>query len=679
MNSGIVHNKPTTERNAFTFTALLRTLLLTFAGLFLNSHSLYADIVLGSDSVLKPKTIEVNNEKQFDDLIEYASYLVEYQRYKRQFFLDSTYLFYLKSGLRWVNENGNKQQYYLLRFYESKYYLEYSRYGSYIAIANELINADEFIKNKKVLYILEELKIAYLRSKKYADLLQLYPKYYEINKLHDRIISKEEYLEHKDMSYIHYHLFNYEKAIEYGRKRLKEELNSGILIDISSSYNDLGIFFQAAGNWDSALKYYDKSIDVLENQLFPSEGGPTQWSNNFYLVVKSNRADYYIETGQYEEALPHYFRELVTIKKFKSVSHIAKCYYLIALVYYKQNKLSLSQTYVDSSIYSNTISDNPRIMVDVYNLQGLIHYANQRIEEGEKWSQKSRNLYDSILHSIVSMDYITASAQYEVEKKDAELQLAEQKVITQKNRTLYITVGLIGLGITAVILFFFYRKVSKDKKVISKQRQEAIIAVAEKEVLIKEIHHRVKNNLQIVSGLLDLHSNKLRDERISHAVQEAQRSIHSMALVHQLLYKKNTESIIDLREYISSLLASVEQSQPMPNVKSHLSIDPIQLSIDSAIPIGLITTELITNTFKHAFVEGEGDIYIDIKTDGNLIRFWYRDNGKGISNEISINKDTLGLRLVHLLAEELGSKLHYFNENGFNAKIDFTDSTGLNG
>ena len=117
----------------------------------------------------------------------------------------------------------------------------------------------------------------------------------------------------------------------------------------------------------------------------------------------------------------------------------------------------------------------------------------------------------------------------------------------------------------------------------------------------------------------------------------------------------------------------------MPQVKTQLNIDPIQLSIDSAIPIGLITTELITNSFKHAFTDENGEILISITLEKDHIKFRYKDNGKGIADNITINQDTLGLRLVHLLAEELGSELHYFNNNGFNAEIDFTDSTGLNG
>ena len=439
----------------------LAFLLLGFC-LFAPCEDVSAQVVLGSDSVISPVSVEVNSEEDFEEMIAFMSHLVDYQKYQRQFFLDSSYLLYAKNGIRWAKKNGTNEHYYLVRYYESKYYYEYSDFDHYIDLANELINSDYFIKDPKVLYALEDLKLAYLKSKRYAALINLYPKYYAIYKLHNRDISKEEYLEHKDMSYIYYHLFNYEKAIEYGRKRLNEERSNGtMLINLSSAYNDLGIFFQAAGNWDSALVYYDKAIDVLENQLFPLEGGPTRWSENFYHVVQSNRADYLVETGKYDEALSHYFKELVTVKKFKSVSHIAKCYYLIAYTYFKQNKLELSQMYVDSSIYSNTITDNPKIMVDVYHLQALLHYSNNKVSEGELWASKSRHLYDSIMHSIVSMDYITASAQYEVEKKDAELQLAEQKVLTQQNRTYLITVGLIGLGITALILFFFYRKSSQ--------------------------------------------------------------------------------------------------------------------------------------------------------------------------------------------------------------------------
>ena len=184
----------------------------------------------------------------------------------------------------------------------------------------------------------------------------------------------------------------------------------------------------------------------------------------------------------------------------------------------------------------------------------------------------------------------------------------------------------------------------------------------EREVLLREVHHRVKNNLQIIISLLNLQSRYINDEKTLGAIRESQNRIKAMALVHERMYRSEEVSHIAFRDYVKFLVSHLFGFY---GVASHqvtytISMDPFPIDIDSAIPLGLIMTELISNSLKYAFPGGrKGTISLEGNVvDDHTYRFVVRDNGVGLSPEIDWkNPDTLGLRLVNSLVTQLNGTI----------------------
>lgn len=191
----------------------------------------------------------------------------------------------------------------------------------------------------------------------------------------------------------------------------------------------------------------------------------------------------------------------------------------------------------------------------------------------------------------------------------------------------------------------------------------------EREVLIREVHHRVKNNLQIIISLLNLQGKYITDQKVLAAIRESQNRIKSMALVHERMYQSEEVSRITFREYVRFLVSHLFTFYDVRayQVSYTITMDPFPIDIDTAIPLGLIMTELVSNSLKHAFPAGrKGTISIEgRKVDGHTFRFVVKDNGVGISPEIDWkNSDTLGLRLVKSLVTQLNGTIELDRADG---------------
>ncbi len=211
-----------------------------------------------------------------------------------------------------------------------------------------------------------------------------------------------------------------------------------------------------------------------------------------------------------------------------------------------------------------------------------------------------------------------------------------------------------------------------------KKAEEKIKAsLKEKEVLLREIHHRVKNNLQVIISLLRLQSDKIKDKQYAKMLQESQERIKSMALIHEKLYQSEDLAHIDFRGYVKSLVNSLSRSYGVGSNKVRIKIDveDIPLGLDNAIPTGMILNELVSNSLKYAFPEGrKGEINVIISSTGEQdVELTVSDNGIGIPEDLDIrNSDSLGLHLVTILTEhQLQGKLEIDRTDGAEFNIRF--------
>ncbi|MBP9069269.1 MAG: sensor histidine kinase [Bacteroidia bacterium] len=205
-------------------------------------------------------------------------------------------------------------------------------------------------------------------------------------------------------------------------------------------------------------------------------------------------------------------------------------------------------------------------------------------------------------------------------------------------------------------------------------RQEKLIhnVLREKEVLLAEVFHRVKNNMNIVTSLLNLKKNASSSLEVQEALEECRNRVFSMALVHQKIYSTRNFTKLNFKEYVSDLVSALRASVGSNQAIIDLECEAIDLELSNAIPCGLILNELITNSFKHATTpKGNLRVSIWIKQLNKEVMLSYRDNGPGLPEQESMNADTLGLVLVKSLAEQLDAKFEFGNEKGFTFDLKF--------
>jgi len=222
-------------------------------------------------------------------------------------------------------------------------------------------------------------------------------------------------------------------------------------------------------------------------------------------------------------------------------------------------------------------------------------------------------------------------------------------------------------------------KIARD--ITERKRAEERIAASlrEKEVMLKEIHHRVKNNLQVISSLLNLQTNSLDDPALRGLFQDMRDRVRSMALVHEKLYQSESLASVDFAEYARSLIGFLSRAHSRPQTKVGLALDlkSVSLPVERAVPCGLILNELLTNAFKHAFRgRAQGEITTTLDT-GPHRRVCLRvsDNGVGLPAGVNWRESSsLGLRLIHLLAGQLDATVEVCAGGGTDFLITFEQS-----
>ena len=222
-----------------------------------------------------------------------------------------------------------------------------------------------------------------------------------------------------------------------------------------------------------------------------------------------------------------------------------------------------------------------------------------------------------------------------------------------------------------------------------KKAEERVKAsLVEKEALLREIHHRVKNNLQIIRSMLNLQLPQVRDEQSIQLFKESQNRIYTMALIHEKLYQSESMAAIDLPEYIRSLTANLFQSYGVAGhaIRPIIDVEPVSLDVDTAIPCALIINELVSNSLKHAFPssrspERGGEVHIDLhRGDKGKLILSVSDNGIGLSPGFEIrNCRSLGLKLVCVLAKQIGGTVDVSTGGGARISITFAARRGIEG
>jgi two-component sensor histidine kinase len=285
---------------------------------------------------------------------------------------------------------------------------------------------------------------------------------------------------------------------------------------------------------------------------------------------------------------------------------------------------------------------------------------------------QQNSLKDSIVQSEKAYNALLASENSFKEdklKKEKELMqsltrenILQGRQVKKERQTKWLLAGGVALAlVSGLSIYSLYKKQKAKNNIIQKQAEDL-------EVLMKEIHHRVKNNLQVVSSLLDLQSHSISDVQAHEAVKEGKNRVQSMALIHQNLYSEGNIKGIRLKEYVSNLLQTLCDSYNITNdkVKINANIDDMNLDVDTMIPLGLVLNELVSNSFKYAFREkNNGELNIILKEQADQLHLMVCDNGGGFPAGLDVKTGkSFGMKMIRAFAQKLKAKLEVYNNNG---------------
>jgi PAS domain S-box-containing protein len=342
-----------------------------------------------------------------------------------------------------------------------------------------------------------------------------------------------------------------------------------------------------------------------------------------------------------------------------------------------ERKIAEEKLKISEERFRSIFSNISNVAVQGYNKDRKVFYWNKASEQIYQYSKEealNKKLEDLIIPSEMKEHLVTSIAN--LYEKNIPIQNGELTLI-RKDRSLvpvYSSHVMIEKSDGEKEMFCVDIDISEQKIAEEKIKK----SLKEKEVLLKEVHHRVKNNMQIVMSLLNLQANTIEDERIRKALAESSNRIRAMGLIHEVLYQSENLSSIDPEEYIGKLIQSTTRAYGSidKKIKHKLNIEKVELSLDETIPLALIINELLTNTYKYAFPnrnKGNIDIILKSKKD-NIIILKYFDNGIGMaSNIIPRELNSLGLKLVYDLAEgQLKGSVKVSRRKGTRYRIEFT-------
>ncbi len=312
---------------------------------------------------------------------------------------------------------------------------------------------------------------------------------------------------------------------------------------------------------------------------------------------------------------------------------------------------------------------NPNDFYHVLNESAYALAAKEFYIEGLDYMSKCVELTKKIYSEDLAQSLANSKIALTVKEKDLEIKHEQERT------NLYFIIVLLVAGLSGVSMFAFFRK-RKQSKILEQKNTQINKTLKEKELLIKEVHHRVKNNFQIVSSLLELQTKDIEDKKALKLVNEGKNRVQSMALIHEKLYQ-NENGLIDFEEYILLLVKELSNMYAFDKkIKTKTESGSMFFDLDTAIPLGLIINELITNAYKYAFLDKkDNELNISInKLDSENYKLIVSDNGVGLDSSFNINKaNSLGLRLVSRLVKQLHGKLSFVNDNGANFEIVFKD------
>jgi two-component sensor histidine kinase len=437
----------------------------------------------------------------------------------------------------------------------------------------------------------------------------------------------------------------YQKTIELAQKYDYEEYVGHALSDMAS------IQSQQKNTYDLALKNFQKATKIYEKLGF----------EDFRQSSLLNAAGVHKKLEQYEKALAILNNSVKYYHTTKDVYAEAIAIAKIGEVLLEKKQYSEAEKKVKGALeLIKKQEGNLPQRVEFTDLLRKIYDASNNIPAAYEAQKEWRVLYDTLSNQKSRDAVAELQTRFETAQKETKIKDLDQETKTQKSQLIFAVIGLCVLAGLLGLGYFLYRKLQVKNQKIEQQSNQL-------NTLMKELHHRVKNNLAIVSSLLNIQSNRLEDKNAAQAVREGQMRVQAMSLIHQRLYNTDNVSTLNIKLYLTELSESLMKAYGYDSDSFDLQIEAEnpELDVDMAIPIGLIVNELITNSFKYAYEGIEyPSLIINFKNHKD-ITLQIQDNGIGIDeNKMNKNTGSFGKKMITGLTKQINGKCKFENNQG---------------
>lgn len=458
---------------------------------------------------------------------------------------------------------------------------------------------------------------------------------------------------------------DYQEALKYymEAKKIREKNNDreGMMV----VYNNISLLFSYIGNYQASIEYAQKSEKIareLEKNV--------DLANALLNIGMGNLA-----FNKIDKAEEYILRSYQTINTTDDQQYRSFILAGLGELYMKKNQYLLSISYFDSSLALSVAQQRLELTSKCYKLLSACYEKTGNKDKSLDYYKKFDELSDSLLNQENLRLMNEMNAVHKVTEtlrendqlyidKNAQTEKADRSA---KQRNIFIGFSLVVI-IISFLLLLSTRKNIRIRKELASKNEIIEKALNEKEVLLKEIHHRVKNNLQLISSLLELQINRTTEQSIINALVESQNRIESMSMIHKYLYSHENIGVIDMKIYLEQLAGQIEKAYQKPGieVENQFHLPHIKLNIDTAVPLGIIVTEIISNSYKYAFKNGKKNVLtITLSGDAEGYILTVADNGETADiQKIKDKSNSLGLKLIYLLSKQLRAETDMIADSG---------------
>jgi len=460
----------------------------------------------------------------------------------------------------------------------------------------------------------------------------------------------------------------YEEGAVYGEKAVKILKSIKNKEFLALAYQSAATSYMGIPEYQKALEYMNAALAIIKTL----EVHPIRIAS-----INNSRGNAFKKLERYDESLEAYYESLRIVEELQHPGGLSATLGNIGEVYMLMRDYEKALPIKERSV---TIAEQYGFHANLFeNLcdMTIVHKELGNYKEALDYSERTRHIQDSTLSAEKDQIAQELALEYETEKRE-ELITAQESQINQQRMVQIFAFGF--AAILGILLFQFYRN-AKQKQKINAQLETINTQLGQKnqenELLLKEIHHRVKNNLQVISSLLSLQSSQVKDEATLDAMRESRNRVRSMALIHQKLYQGENLAGVEMKDYFKTLSKGILSSFGVKSnqIAVKTEMEEIEMDVDYAIPIGLIVNELITNSMKYAFPEQKsGDISISLsKSTNHQLQLVVADTGVGGNDKEPSKSGTgFGSQLVQLLTMQINGKLEVRSENGRKTILHFT-------